>query len=100
MTKQEIVDAMASSADISKAAAERAYSACFGKIAEVLVQKGGFIAPKFGSFSVAKRAARTIRNPQTKEIMVTPECWVAKFKPAKTLKEMLNKEEQPAEAQA
>jgi DNA-binding protein HU-beta len=71
MNKQELVEAMASEAKITKADAKRALDAFVTATAKTL-KKGGRVAlVGFGSFSVANRAARKGRNPQTgKEIKI------------------------------
>jgi len=80
MNKQELVEAMASEAKITKADAKRALDAFINATAKTL-KKGGRIAlVGFGSFSVAQRAARKGRNPQTgKEIKIAAKK-VVKFK--------------------
>ena len=80
MNKAELVEAMASNANISKADAKRALDAFVDTTTSAL-RKGDRVAlVGFGSFSVAKRAARTGRNPQTgKEIKIAAKK-VVKFK--------------------
>jgi len=80
MNKAELIDAMASGADLSKADAKKALDAFIGATTGAL-KKGDRVAlVGFGSFSVAKRAARTGRNPQTgKEIKIAAKK-VVKFK--------------------
>jgi DNA-binding protein HU-beta len=45
----------------------------------------------FGSFEVKKRAARTGRNPKTKEAIEIPASKVPVFKPGKALKDTIAK---------
>lgn len=45
----------------------------------------------FGTFSVKTRAARQGRNPRTGEPLAIPESRVVVFKPAKSLKESMNR---------
>jgi DNA-binding protein HU-beta len=80
MNKAELVDAIASDAKLTKADAQRALEAFISATTKAL-KKGDRVAlVGFGSFSVAKRAARTGRNPQTgKEIKIAAKK-VAKFK--------------------
>jgi DNA-binding protein HU-beta len=80
MNKAELIDAMAAEAKITKADAKRALDAFIGATGKAL-KKGDRVAlVGFGSFSVAKRAARTGRNPQTgKEIKIAAKK-VVKFK--------------------
>ena len=63
MNKSELVDAIASGADISKASAGRALDAMVDTITETL-RKGDQVAlVGFGTFSVKDRPARSGRNP-------------------------------------
>ena len=80
MNKAELVDAIASEAKITKADAQRALEGFINATSKAL-KKGERVAlVGFGTFSVAKRAARIGRNPQTgKEIKIAAKK-VAKFK--------------------
>jgi DNA-binding protein HU-beta len=80
MNKAELIDAIASGADLTKADAKKALDAFIGATSGAL-KKGGRVAlVGFGSFSVASRSARTGRNPQTgKEIKIAAKK-VVKFK--------------------
>jgi DNA-binding protein HU-beta len=85
MNKAELVEAIATEAKLTKADAQRALEAFVNATTKAL-KKGDRVAlVGFGSFSVAKRAARTGRNPQTgKEIKIAAKK-VAKFKPGAEL---------------
>ena len=90
MNKSELVDAIASSADISKASAGRALDAMVDTITESL-RKGDPVAlVGFGTFSVKDRAARQGRNPQTGATIQIPAARVPGFKAGKGLKEAVN----------
>ncbi|NVJ51991.1 MAG: HU family DNA-binding protein [Gammaproteobacteria bacterium] len=90
MNKSELIDAIASGADISKAAAGRALDATLDAITESL-RKGDQVAlVGFGTFSVKQRAARTGLNPQTKEKIQIPAATVPAFKAGKALKDAVN----------
>jgi DNA-binding protein HU-beta len=80
MNKAELVEAMASSAGISKADAKRALDAFISTTTGAL-KKGNRVAlVGFGSFSITQRSARKGRNPQTgKEINIKAKK-VVKFK--------------------
>ncbi len=80
MNKAQLVEAMASEAKITKAAAKVALDAFVTATTKAL-KKGERVAlVGFGSFGVAKRAARKGRNPQTgKEIKIAAKK-VVKFK--------------------
>jgi DNA-binding protein HU-beta len=80
MNKGELVDAIASEAKITKADAQRALEAFLSVTAKSLKKGEKVTLVGFGTFSIAKRAARTGRNPQTgKEIKIAAKK-VAKFK--------------------
>jgi DNA-binding protein HU-beta len=80
MNKSELVDAMASEAKITKADAARALEAFMNATTKSL-KKGDRVAlVGFGTFSVAKRAARNGRNPQTGKPIKIAAKKVAKFK--------------------
>ncbi len=91
MNKAELIDSVAAEAKISKADAQRALDSTIGSITKAL-KKGERVAlVGFGSFSIAKRAARTGRNPQTgKEIKIAAKK-VAKFKAGAELSKAVNK---------
>ena len=80
MNKAQLIDAIAKEAKITKTDAGKALDATIGTISKSLKKGEGVILVGFGSFSIAKRAARTGRNPQTgKEIKIAAKK-VAKFK--------------------
>jgi len=90
VNKSELVDAIASSADISKASAGRALDAMVDTITESL-RKGDPVAlVGFGTFSVKDRAARQGRNPQTGATIQIPAARVPGFKAGKGLKDAVN----------
>lgn len=91
MNKQELINAMAKDASISKTAAQRALDSFIDNTTQAL-KKGDRVAlVGFGSFSVSQRAARTGRNPQTgKEIKISAKK-VVKFKAGAGLSNAVNK---------
>ncbi len=85
MTKAELIDAMATGADITKAAAALALDAYVVAVTKEL-KKGGTVGlVGFGTFSVSKRKAREGRNPQTGTTIKIPAKKVVKFKAGKEL---------------
>ncbi|MDD3529783.1 MAG: HU family DNA-binding protein [Gallionellaceae bacterium] len=90
MNKSELIDAIASSADISKAAAGRALDGAMAAIKKAL-KKGDMVTlVGFGSFYVGKRAARTGRNPRTGADIKIKAAKVPKFRAGKALKDAVN----------
>ena len=67
MNKTELIDHIASKADISKAAAGRSLDALIGAVKTTLKKGGTVTLVGFGTFAVSARAARTGRNPRTGE---------------------------------
>jgi DNA-binding protein HU-beta len=91
MNKSELVDAIAGSAKITKADAQRALEGFIDATSKAL-KKGDRVAlVGFGSFSVAKRNARTGRNPQTGKTIQIKAKKVAKFKAGTELAKIVNK---------
>lgn len=91
MNKSELVEAIASSADLSKAAAGRALDAVIESITEELKKDQGQVAlVGFGTFYAKDRAARTGRNPKTSEPIEIPAARIPSFKPGKGLKDAVN----------
>jgi DNA-binding protein HU-beta len=87
MTKADLVEKMASDADISKAAAGKALDSLIDAVVKT-VKKGNKVAlVGFGSFSVSKRKARTGRNPQTGATIKIAARKVPKFSAGKAFKE-------------
>ena len=91
MNKAELIEYVAKQADLTKADAQRAVEAVFGGITTTLKKGKDARFVGFGTFSVAKRAATTGRNPRTGEAIKIPASKNAKFKAGKELKEAVNK---------
>ncbi|KKW68144.1 transcriptional regulator HU subunit alpha [Lampropedia cohaerens] len=87
MNKTELVEHIASQADISKAAATRALDATIGAIKTTLKKGGTVSVIGFGTFEVSVRAARKGRNPQTGEEIKIKKTKVPKFRAGKALKD-------------
>jgi len=90
MNKGELIDAVADSADISKAATGRALDAMLEAITKALKKGDSVTLVGFGTFSVRKRKARSGRNPRTGEKIQIKASKALGFKPGKGLKDALN----------
>ncbi|WNO10911.1 HU family DNA-binding protein [Teredinibacter sp. KSP-S5-2] len=90
MNKSELTEAIAASADISKAAAGRALDAMTDAIANALKEGDQVALVGFGTFLVKERAARTGRNPQTGEPIQIAAAKIPSFKAGKALKDAVN----------
>ena len=87
MNKSDLIDAVASDADISKASAGRAVDAVLGGIGDALGKGDSVSLVGFGTFSVRHRAAREGRNPQTGDAMNISARRVLTFKPSQILRD-------------
>jgi DNA-binding protein HU-beta len=87
MNKADLIEAVAGSADLSKAAAGRAVDAVVDAVTDAL-KKGEEVAlVGFGTFTVKERAARTGRNPQTGATIQIAASKVPSFRAGKALKD-------------
>jgi len=90
MNKNDLIDAVATNSGVSKADAAKATDAVFDTITDALVSGGEVRLTGFGSFSVAHRAARQGRNPQTGAAIQIAASKQPKFKAGKGLKDSVN----------
>ena len=90
MNKQELIDAMATEMDSSKALAGSALDAYIKIVTKTLKKKGEVRLVGFGTFSTSKRKATTGRNPKTGDVIKIAASIQPKFKAGKTLKDALN----------
>jgi DNA-binding protein HU-beta len=89
MTKGELIASVGKEAKISKASAEKAINAFTNSVMKALKKGDKLALTGFGTFSVAKRRARTGRNPQTGKEIKIPATRVAKFKAGNLLKSVV-----------
>ena len=71
MTKSELINIVSVRADISKTKATLAVNAVFDVIEETVASGDKVSLPGFGTFERKHKEARTMRNPQTGESMVS-----------------------------
>jgi DNA-binding protein HU-beta len=90
MNKAELVDAVASAANLSKADAGRAVDAVVNSITAALKKGQQVSVVGFGTFGVKHRAARSGRNPRTGETIKINASNVPGFKAGKALKDAVN----------
>ena len=86
MTRVELVNRMAHDAGWSRAATERALRAMLGGIRVSLKRGEAVTLVGFGTFAVARRKPRTMRNPRTGQA-VAVSGRIPRFKPSKELKQ-------------
>ena len=90
MNKTELIEHIAVTADISKAASGRALDAIILAVKTTLKKGNSVSIVGFGTFAVTKRAARAGRNPRTNEAIKIKAAKVPKFRPGKGLKDAIN----------
>ena len=91
MNKYELIEHIATEADISKAAAGRALEGFLEGVKRSLKKGDPVTLVGFGTFGVSKRKARTGRNPRTGEAIKIKAAKVPSFRAGKALKEAVNK---------
>ena len=90
MNKNELVDAVASAADLKKSEATKAVDAVFESITTSLKKGDEVRLVGFGTFTVSKRGASEGRNPRTGEKIKIAASKQPKFKAGKGLKDAVN----------
>jgi len=90
VNKSELVDAVAESADITKAAASRAVDGMVEAITSALKSGDQVSLIGFGTFLTRDRAARSGRNPRTGETIEIKAAKTPAFKAGKALKDAVN----------
>ncbi len=90
MNRKELVEALATKTESTKANAERAVAGLIDIISATLKKGDSLTLVGFGTFEVRKRAARTGRNPKTGEALKIKAAKVPAFKPGATLKATVN----------
>ena len=96
MNKAELVEAIATGAGLNKTQADAALNAALAAIKAEMGKGRDVSLIGFGSFKVAKRAARMGRNPQTGAAQKIAARKVAKFSAGAELKAIVNGEKKPA----
>lgn len=90
MNKTELVEAIAESADLTKAQASKALEAFIESVTETLKKGDKVTLIGFGTFETRERSAREGRNPQTGKTIQIPASTTPAFKAGKKLKDALN----------
>jgi len=89
MNKTELVESVASKADLKPKDAAKAVDAIFTTIEKALSSGDKVQLLGFGNFEVRERAARKGRNPQTGDEIDIAASKVPAFKPGKQLKDAI-----------
>ncbi|HYE35724.1 HU family DNA-binding protein [Methylocaldum sp.] len=90
MNKAELIDAIAKSAELTKADAGRALDGMIDAITVALKNGETVSLVGFGSFGVKERAERQGRNPQTGNTITIKAAKIPSFKAGKALKDAVS----------
>ena len=90
MNKKELIAKVAENTGVKKTEATAVVDSIFGAITEAVAAGEKVSIADFGIFDTKHRAARTGRNPRTKETVEIPASTTPVFKPAKAFKEKVN----------
>jgi len=90
MNKSDLIEHIAQSAELSRSAAERAVDATIAAVKSSLKKGDEVTLVGFGTFYVARREARTGRNPRTGEALSIKAAKIPRFRAGKALKDAIN----------
>jgi DNA-binding protein HU-beta len=91
MNKAELIEKIASQADMTKASAERVLNSSIEQIIKSVTKGEDVQLIGFGTFKSGKRAARIGRNPQTGAELKIPAAKTVRFSAGKAFKDAVNK---------
>ncbi len=91
MNKVKLVASVAEKAGLSKKDAEKAVAAVLDSVVEAVANGDKVQLIGFGTFELRVRAARTGRNPQTKQAITIPASKQPVFKAGKAFKDAVAK---------
>lgn len=91
INKSELIDVVADESHVLKKDAARIIDTLFDYLETCLIAGQEINISGFGSFSVTTRAGKTIVHPSSGEKIDVPERKTVTFKPAKNLKEKVNR---------
>lgn len=91
MNKSDLINSVSQQTGVDRHILEVMLGRVFNTIETALHEGDQVALHGFGTFSVKTRAARQGRNPRTGEALTIPESRVVVFKPAKALKDTMNR---------
>ncbi|MCK4594123.1 HU family DNA-binding protein [bacterium] len=91
MTKQDLIDQIASETNLTKRQAGQALNAVVDGIKTAMKKGERVTLVGFGTFFVAHRKARTGRNPRTQQKIQIPARKVPNFRAGKELKNLVRR---------
>lgn len=89
MTKADLVDKIAETSGLTKAASEKALNAFLDSVKEILLHEGRLNLTGFGTFAVESRGERKGRNPRSGATITIPASKVVKFRSGRKLKDTI-----------
>lgn len=91
MNKQELIDAVADRADVSKAVAKDVLDSILHEVQNALANGDDVRLVGFGTFKTTERTARVGRNPQTGKALQIAAATVPKFTAGSDFKAAVNR---------
>jgi DNA-binding protein HU-beta len=91
MNRAELIEALAKETGLTKTTCENLMGAFITTVEKQIKSKDGVRLVGFGTFTTAKRKARTGRNPQTGDTIKIPARTVPVFRAGQALKDHTNK---------
>ena len=89
MNKAQLIEKLALDAKVSKTHAENILDCTLENIKKAVKKGDDVKLVGFGTFTKAKRKARTGRNPQTGKAIKIPAAWAPKFRAGAEFKAMV-----------
>ncbi len=89
MNKAQLIEKLATDAKVSKTQAENLLDCTLENIKKAVKKGDDVKLVGFGTFTKAKRKARTGRNPQTGKAIKIPAAWAPKFRAGAEFKAMV-----------
>jgi DNA-binding protein HU-beta len=90
MNKSQLIEVLATSANLTKSDAETCLNTLMETIKKAVKKGDDVTLIGFGTFTKAKRKARMGRNPQTGKEIKIPAMNVPKFRPGSDFKDFVN----------
>lgn len=90
MNKAQLIEKMAKNSKMSKSACKKVLETFIDVVGKTLKTGSSIVLTGFGTFTVMKRKARTGVNPATGKKMDIPAKKVAKFRPGRALRDMVD----------
>ena len=94
LTKKNIVNSLYMQIGFSKKISENLLDDFLNEIKETLIEYKKIKLSNFGTFTIRSKKSRIGRNPKTKEKKIIKERNVVLFKPSKSFKEYINRDEE------